>query len=88
MYRAVLDSWVAARKSREFFKQTDTWVRWLEMPKPPVVVVPTFGPDGARTGTEMKSVRVVDRRDLVAMGTPHCNWERPASYELREALDR
>lgn len=68
MFRDVLDSWVAERRAKEFFKPTDTWLRWPEMPTPPTVVTPTRSRDGELTGTQMKSVVVVRRKDYVDMG--------------------
>ena len=55
------------------------------MPEPPTVAMPTYH-DGKLTGTQMKSVRVVRRKQLVDMGRPYLDWERPASYNLGEAL--
>ncbi len=84
-FRDVLDTWVAERKAKEFFKPTDTWLRWPVMPEPPTIATPTYQ-DGKLTGTKMKSVTVVRPRDLEDMGMPYFNWERPASYNLGEAL--
>ncbi len=90
-FRAVLAEWVTKRKEKGSFPPAETWVRWPEMPKPPVVSVPTYlyGDDGSKTttGTERKSVRVVTRKELIDMGTPFWDWERPAGYKLREALE-
>lgn len=41
-FRAVLDSWLAERKARGFFKPQDSWVRWVVlMPEPPVLAMLT-----------------------------------------------
>ena len=86
-FRAVLDSWLAERKARGFFKPQDSWVRWpVPMPEPPAVAMPTYSREGKLTGTEMRSARVVGRKDLVVMGQPYWNWERPAGYNLGEDL--
>lgn len=82
VFRDVLDSWVAERKTREFFKPTETWARWPEMPKPPMAAVPTWGADGKLSGSEMKSVRVVFRSDLVHIGQQFWDWERACSLQL------
>lgn len=34
----------------------------------------------------MRSARVVARKDLVVMGQPYWNWERPTGYNLGEGL--
>jgi serine/threonine protein kinase len=86
VFRDVLDSWVVERKAKEFFSRTDTWISWPEMPRPPTVVIPTYSRDRKLTGTEMKDVLIVGRGDMVAMGRPFFDWERPASYSLKEAL--
>jgi serine/threonine protein kinase len=89
-FRAVLGEWVAQRKAREFFQPTETWVRWTEMPEPPVVTVPTYeyhkGGGKTITGTKTGPRDVVTRQQLVDLGAEYWDWERPASYKLREAL--
>ncbi|KAK4043391.1 kinase-like domain protein [Parachaetomium inaequale] len=84
--RDVLDSWVTERKAKEFFKRADTWVRWPFVPKPPAVAMPIYDHDRKVTGTKMHSIRCLPRKDLVAMGQELWKWERPASYNLAEAL--
>ncbi|KAG8418684.1 hypothetical protein J3459_012140 [Metarhizium acridum] len=86
-FRGVLDTWLAKRKGKEF-KPKDTWVQWPWMPKPPAGPVLTYGPEGKVTGKEMRSVRVLIRNHLVQMGEPYWDWERPASYRLREVLGK
>ncbi|KAK3896604.1 hypothetical protein C8A05DRAFT_20454 [Staphylotrichum tortipilum] len=89
-FRAVLDEWVAQRRAREFFKPAETWVRWPMMPEPPLATVPTYEyhGDGGRTktGTTTDSRAVVARQDLVELGAGYWEWERPASYRLKDAL--
>ncbi|KFG86011.1 hypothetical protein MANI_010396 [Metarhizium anisopliae] len=84
-FRSALDAWVMNRKSKEF-KPMDTWVRWPWMPKPPLGPVLNYGPNGEVAGKEMKPVPVLIRKELVQMGEPYWDWERPASYRLGEAL--
>ena len=84
-FRDALESWVIERKAKEFFKPMETWLRWPEMPEPPAIAMPTYR-DGKLAGTQMKSVRVVRPRELEDMGMPYFDWERPASYNLGEAL--
>lgn len=89
-FRAVLGEWVPQRKAREFFKPTATWVRWPKMLKPPVATVPAYEyhEDGGKTitGTKTGLRAVVTRQQLVDLGAEYWDWERPASYKLREAL--
>ncbi|KAH6631752.1 hypothetical protein F5144DRAFT_602537 [Chaetomium tenue] len=85
-FRNVLDSWVRERKAKEFFKPTNTWVRWPWMPEPPTVALPTLDRDGKLTGTQMQAPCAILRRYLVLMGQKYWNWERPASYNLAEAV--
>ena len=79
-FRDALDSWVAKRKARTVFKPADTWVCWPEMPKFPVIALPTLA------GAQNVSAPAVSRRTLVERGKPYFNWERPASYSLKDAL--
>ncbi|KAH6630596.1 hypothetical protein B0J18DRAFT_421650 [Chaetomium sp. MPI-SDFR-AT-0129] len=85
VFQSTLDTWVAERKAKEFTPR-DTWLDWPQMPTPPAVELPTYDKEGKVTGTKVKSVRVVERRDLVALNKQFWNWERPASYSLTEAL--
>lgn len=55
-FRNVLDLWVRERKAKEFFKPTDTWVRWPWMPETPTVALPTLDRDGKLTGTKMQAL--------------------------------
>ncbi|KAK3294890.1 uncharacterized protein B0H64DRAFT_401954 [Chaetomium fimeti] len=87
-FRNMLDSWVKKRKAKDFFKPTDTWVRWPWMPKPPAIAMLDVDRDRNCTGIKMQSTRTVNRRDLVLMEQEHWNWERPASYSLTEALEK
>jgi hypothetical protein len=83
LFRQVLDAWIAQRKQREF-KLVDTCIYWPWMPKEPPARVPVLGPG---RGTEMTSVPVLFRSDMIQMNGPYLNWERPASYRLRDVLD-
>jgi hypothetical protein len=56
------------------------------MPKPPVVAMPIYDHDRNMTGTKMHSIICLPRKNLVDMGQEHWKWERPASYNLAEAL--
>lgn len=86
-FRSALDAWVTTRKGNEF-NPRDTWVQWPWMPKPPLGPVLNYGPNGEVTGKEMEPVPVLIRKDLVQMGEPYWDWERPASYRLGEALGK
>ena len=85
-FRNVLDSWVTERKAKDFFKPTDTWVRWPWMPKPPTTAGPDFDRDGNVKGVKMQPNAAVYRRNFVLMKQGRWNWERPASYNLAESL--
>jgi hypothetical protein len=56
------------------------------MPKPPPGLVVNFGLDGEVIGKEMKPVPIVVRSELVLMGEPYWDWERPASYQMGATL--
>ncbi|ODA77750.1 hypothetical protein RJ55_06352 [Drechmeria coniospora] len=84
-FRQVLEAWVKKRKGREF-TMAETWVQWPWMPKPPAVLVPTYGDGRTVTGTETKSVPILIRQQLIELKQPYWKWERPASYRLRDAL--
>lgn len=86
-FRSVLDAWLTERKSRTF-EPMDTWVRWPWMPKPPLGLVLTYGPNGEVTGKKTRPVPVLIRKELDQMGEPYWNWERPASYRLGEAIGK
>lgn len=58
------------------------------MPDPPTAPSLTYGPDGAVTGREMKSRVILMRRDLIRLEEPYLKWERPASYRLRDLLEK
>ncbi|CAK7275307.1 hypothetical protein SEPCBS119000_006627 [Sporothrix epigloea] len=84
-FRKVLDDWLEERKTREF-KKVGTWLQWPLMPEPPLRPAPVYGLDGAVTGTEMRPAVVLMRRQLIQLNEPYLNWERPASYQLRDVL--
>lgn len=86
-FRDVLEKWVVERKRRDFAPQP-TWVRWPFMPDFPLVNVPVYGSDGTITGTEARPVSFQFRRDLVKMGEPYWNWERPAGSKLEEGSNK
>ncbi|KAK2616960.1 hypothetical protein QQS21_000049 [Conoideocrella luteorostrata] len=80
-FREMLDAWVTKRRRREY-DVVDTCIQWPWMPKEPPAPVLVTGPDEATTRTEMRSIPVLSRSDLVQMNEPYFKWERPASYQL------
>ncbi|OAR01789.1 hypothetical protein LLEC1_06993 [Akanthomyces lecanii] len=86
-FRKVLDAWVEKRRTREF-KVAETWLQWPLMPDPPTAPSLTYGPDGAVTGREMRPRVILMRRDLIRLEEPYLEWERPASYRLRDRLEK
>ncbi|KAG6016877.1 hypothetical protein E4U43_002856 [Claviceps pusilla] len=84
-FRDVLNIWLNKRRLKKF-DPADTWVRWDWMPEPPLRAVPCFDSQRKIIGKEIKSVTTLFRQDLIAMGEPFWDWERPASYLLGEAL--
>ncbi|ATY66113.1 kinase-like domain [Cordyceps militaris] len=88
-FREVLDAWVAKRRTREF-SVVDTCIHWPWMPEePPSARVPVYGSsDAASPATETRSVAVLSRRALLKMNEPFFNWERPASYRLKDMPEK
>ncbi|KAG6010128.1 hypothetical protein E4U21_000162 [Claviceps maximensis] len=84
-FRDVLDVWLTERKSKKF-EPADTWVRWEDMPKPLLTAEQFHSPEGKTAEMRMLPGGVNMRRDLIKMGVPFWNWERPASYSLAKAL--
>ncbi|KAJ2979665.1 hypothetical protein NQ176_g3110 [Zarea fungicola] len=84
-FRKVLDTWVNKRKTREF-RLIDTCIQWPSMPQEPSALVPVRGHDGTIRGTEMTSVPLLIRRDLVQLNEPYLRWERPASYRFKDVI--
>ena len=58
------------------------------MPKEPPARVPVLGTGEATKDTELKPVPVLFRSDMIKMNEPYLDWERPASYQLRDVLDK
>jgi hypothetical protein len=48
----------------------------------------TYGPDGKVNGSEIVPTSTLQRKFMVKMGLPLYSWERPASYKLREIVER
>lgn len=86
-FRQVLDAWISKRKQREF-KLVDTCIQWPWMPKEPPARVPVLGSGEDKKDTEIKSVPVLFRSDMIKMNESYLDWERPASYQLRDVLDK
>ncbi|CAK7269009.1 hypothetical protein SEPCBS119000_003350 [Sporothrix epigloea] len=86
-FRKVLDYWLEKRKTREY-KKADTWLQWPLMPPPLLRPELVYGLDGSVTGTEMRPAAVLMRRNLIKLGELYMNWERPASYRLRDVLKK
>ncbi|CAK7275311.1 hypothetical protein SEPCBS119000_006629 [Sporothrix epigloea] len=84
-FRNVLDAWLENRKTREF-KKVDTWLQWPLMPKPPKGPWLTSGSDGTIAREEMSSIPLLKRKHLIKLNEPYLDWERPASYRLRDVL--
>ncbi|CAK7266604.1 hypothetical protein SEPCBS119000_002114 [Sporothrix epigloea] len=83
-FRQVLDAWLEKRKTREL-KKVDTWLEWPPMPKPPNGPWVKYGPDGAVTKKIIPSF-YLKRQHLIKLDEPYLDWERPASYRLRDVL--
>jgi hypothetical protein len=83
-FRDALDAWITERKGREFIP-ADTWVQWAW-------TIPDFPPDplvrnGKIEGKEREpTAATLMRRNLIRMGEPYWNWERPASYQMGEVF--
>ncbi|CAK7273673.1 hypothetical protein SEPCBS119000_005780 [Sporothrix epigloea] len=86
-FRKVLDAWLDKRKTREYYK-ADTWLEWPFVPGPPVETKLTYGPNWQVTGKETMPFIPLYRRDLIRIDEPYLNWERPASYRLRDLLEK
>lgn len=83
-FRHVLQTWVDWRKACKF-EPRETWVRWPWMPKKaPMVQIAVRDRERNLTGTKTSHVVSIPRQDLVDMGKPFFNWERPASYKMRD----
>lgn len=86
-YRTLLEAWVDERRGRAFTPM-DTWLEWGLMPDPPPAPVPLMAPDGTVTGREMQRTPSLMRADLIQLGEPYLDWERPASYKLKAELGK
>ncbi|CAK7269007.1 hypothetical protein SEPCBS119000_003349 [Sporothrix epigloea] len=86
-FRKVLNDWLKKRKMREF-KKVDTWLQWPLMPDPPAAPSLTCGLDGKVTGREMRPQVVLMRQLLTQLEEPYLNWERLASYRLKNLLKK
>ena len=84
-FRKVLKAWVQKRKGREF-KHVDTWVRWTRMPEMPLAKVFCGTNEEGKPNIRVTRTTAVLRRHLQEMGEPFSDWERPASYHLRDTL--
>ncbi|KAM5341813.1 hypothetical protein ACJ41O_014844 [Fusarium nematophilum] len=86
-FRQLLQEWVDKRKTREF-EPRDTWVRWPWMPKPPLGRRAIRDENRKFIRAEVMPMRVLPRHDLVDIGEEFWDWERPASYQLRDVLEK
>lgn len=86
-FRDVLGIWVKQRKARPVdLVDACRGVKWPLMPQPPPAPVPVRGSDGAITGTELQSVPVLMRSDLVQLKEPFLKWERRAVTARRDTM--
>lgn len=84
----VLGQWLAERKGRDLTPQT-TWIRWpTRDAEHPPIPVPNINREGEITEITMQPTSLLTRRNWVKMGKPFFNWERPASYNLKEHLGK
>lgn len=87
-FRDALEQWLAERKGRDLTPRP-TWITWptrdAERPPKPW---PESNRAGAIKEITMKPSVILQRSELVKMGIPFFNWERPASYNFKEQLEK
>ncbi|KAL1851682.1 hypothetical protein VTK73DRAFT_9382 [Phialemonium thermophilum] len=86
-FRDALRDWVARRRARPPFSEPhkDTWVRWPFVNTPPLVYAQPTGTHDPEKSVLVRA-RLLFRRDLVRRGEPFYEWERPASYRMRDVV--
>lgn len=86
-FKNVLGEWMAGRKNKPFTPRS-TWIEWKDMSEHPVVPRLVRKAGKETTEVRMESSPVITRRHYIEMSEPFYEWRRPASYKLRQVLER